>query len=37
MPLNETAKYSMFHIAKKDFCRKCEEYKVGLAAPLVER
>ncbi len=37
MPLKETAKFSMFHIAKQGFWRKYEEYKVGLAKPLVKR
>ncbi len=35
--LKETAKFSMFHITKQGFWRKYEEYKVGLAMPLVER
>ncbi len=35
MHLRETAKFSVFHIAKC-FCRKCEKYKVSLAEPLVE-
>ncbi len=37
MPLKQTAKFSMFHIAKQGFIRKYEEYKVGLAKLLVER
>ncbi len=37
MSLRETAKFSVFHIAKKDFCRKSDEYNVSVAEPLVER